>query len=504
MPSGWNGQQPAKDIMPHFRSIPLSKIQLYIWPGKSKARFLLESTRFRPPNSRAYGMTSALFPRSFRKEYPEAVRGEGCFLFTTDGRKILDASGGAAVVSIGHGVEQVARAMAQQAQQLAYVHSSQFVTRAASELAQKLLALAPKNFRESPEGPGRVFFTSGGSEAAETALKLCRQYWLERGEPARTQFISRWQSYHGSTLGALAVSGNIKRRTPFLPLLREWPHIAPCYCYRCPLGLSFPDCGLACAEELEVEISKHAPKSIAAFLVEPVSGATLGAVAPPDGYLERIAEICKRRDILLIADEVMTGLGRTGRAFAVEHWGVEPDIILLGKGIASGYAPLGAVLVSGQIARAIEYGSGAFLHGFTYSGHPVATAAGLAVLDCIAEKNLIERCAAAGKELLAALAPLKEIPMVGDIRGLGLLLGIEFVREAKSREPFPAESGIAGKIYNAALARGVLTYPIQGCVDGTRGDHILLASPFVISSDEIRFLAYTLCDAIETVAKECS
>jgi adenosylmethionine-8-amino-7-oxononanoate aminotransferase len=449
-------------------------------------------------------MNDALFPRNFRKTYPEAVRGEGCFLFTADGRKILDACGGAAVVSIGHGVQSVARAMEEQARQLAYVHSSQFFTRASSELARRLLVLAPKNFRESPDGPGRVFLTSGGSEATETALKLCRQYFLERGEPARTQFISRWQSYHGSTLGALGVSGNIKRRTPFAPLLPDWPHIPACYCYRCPLGLDYPDCRVACADELDAEAAKHAPGSVAAFIVEPLSGATLGAVPPPDGYLERIAEICKQREILLIADEVMTGLGRTGKPFAVKHWGVQPDIILIGKGIASGYAPLGAVIVSGRIARAIEKGSGAFLHGFTYSAHPVATAAGLAVLDFITEKNLFERAAAAGTELRAALEPLKKIPIIGDIRGLGLLLGIEFVRDSKSREPFPAEMGISGKIYDAALTRGILTYPMQGCLDGKRGDHILLAPPFVISSDEIRFLVDNLRDAIEAVSREGS
>jgi adenosylmethionine-8-amino-7-oxononanoate aminotransferase len=449
-------------------------------------------------------MTSAFFPRNFRKTYPEAVRGEGCFLWTSDGRKILDASGGAAVVAIGHGVQSVARAMGEQARQLAYVHSSQFLTRSATELADRLLRLAPKNFRESSDGPGRVFFTSGGSEAAETALKLCRQYFLERGEPARTQFISRWQSYHGSTLGALAVSGNNKRRTPFAPLLRDWPHIHPCYCYRCPLGLHYPECRVACADELDAEISRQPSGSVAAFIVEPLSGATLGAVPPPDGYFQRIAEICRQRNILLIADEVMTGLGRTGKPFAVEHWGVQPDIILVGKGIASGYAPLGAVIVSGRIARVIEKGSGAFLHGFTYSAHPVATAAGLAVLDYIAEKNLFERAAAAGAELRAALEPLKKIPIVGDVRGLGLLFAIEFVRDSKSREAFPAENGIAGKIYDAALARGILTYPIQGCVDGTRGDHILLAPPFIISSDEIRFLADNLRQSIAEVSQTIS
>lgn len=447
-----------------------------------------------------------LFPRNFRKSHPEAVRGLGCFIQTADGRKILDACGGAAVVSIGHGVEPVARAMSEQASSLAYVHSSQFTTRVAAELARRILELAPRNFRESADGPGRVFFTSGGSEAAETALKLCRQYFLERGEPQRTQFVSRRQSYHGSTLGALAVSGNVKRHAPFAPLLRDWPHIDPCYCYRCPLNLLYPNCVVACAAELDETLDKNFANEqndrIAAFIVEPISGATLGAVVPPAEYMPRIAEICRRREILLIADEVMTGMGRTGKSFAVDHWSVAPDIILLGKGMSSGYAPLGAVIVTGRIARTIEKGSGAFLHGFTYSAHPVSTAAGLAVLDYIAENNLFARVSPAGEELRAALDPLKQSPIVGDIRGLGLLLGVEFVRDARTREPFPANVGIASRIYDAALARGVLTYPIQGCADGTRGDHILLAPPFIVSADEIQFLAHSLHAAADDVSKQ--
>jgi adenosylmethionine-8-amino-7-oxononanoate aminotransferase len=448
----------------------------------------------------------ALFPRNFLKSYPEAVRGRGCFIQTADGRKIFDACGGAAVVSIGHGVESVARAMGEQASSLAYVHSSQFSTRPAAELARRILELAPRNFCESPDGPGRVFFTSGGSEAAETALKLCRQYFLERGEPQRTQFVSRWQSYHGSTLGALAVSGNVKRRAPFAPLLHNWPHIDPCYCYRCPLNLHYPNCDVACAAELNSIVDKNFANRqddrIAAFIVEPIAGATLGAVVPPAEYMPRIAEICRRHEILLIADEVMTGMGRTGKSFAVDHWSVAPDIILLGKGMSSGYAPLGAVIVTGRIARTIEKGSGAFLHGFTYSAHPVSTAAGLATLDYIAENNLLARVTPAGEELRAALGPLKQSPIVGDIRGLGLLLGVEFVRDARTREPFPANVGIASRIYDAALARGVLTYPIQGCADGTRGDHILLAPPFIISADEIQFLAHSLHAAVDDVSKQ--
>lgn len=448
----------------------------------------------------------ALFPRNFLKSYPEAVRGQGCFIQTADGRKILDACGGAAVVSIGHGVESVARAMGDQASSLAYVHSSQFTTRAATELARRILELAPRNFRESPDGPGRVFFTSGGSEATETALKLCRQYFLERGEPQRTQFVSRRQSYHGSTLGALAVSGNVKRRAPFAPLLRDWPHIDPCYCYRCPLNLHYPNCAVACAAELDDILDKNFANQqndhVAAFIVEPVSGATLGAVVPPAEYMPSISGICRRHEVLLIADEVMTGMGRTGKSFAVDHWSVAPDIILLGKGMASGYAPLGAVIVTGRIARTIEKGSGAFLHGFTYSAHPVSTAAGLAVLDYIAENNLLARVSPAAEELRVALEPLKQSPIVGEIRGLGLLLGVEFVRDTRTREPFPANVGIASRAYDAALARGVLTYPIQGCADGTRGDHILLAPPFIISADEIQFLAQSLHAAVDDVSKQ--
>lgn len=486
------------------------KIHLLCPPGaaRPRRRFLLESARF----TRAASVTSldlperapiqtpaALFPRSFRKAYPEAVRGEGCFIFTADNRKILDACGGAAVVSIGHGVTSVADAMTQQMRSLEYAHSSQFVTHAAEELARRLLALAPLNFRESEEGPGRVFLTSGGSESTETALKICRQYFLERGEPSRAQFISRKQSYHGATLGALALSGNVKRRTPFLPLLPDWPHIDACYCYRCPLNLHYPQCGVACADELAHTIERAGAKNVAAFFVEPVSGATLGAAVPPEEYLPRIAEICRREGILLVADEVMTGMGRTGKPFAVQHWGVEPDLILVGKGVGSGYVPLGAVIVIGRIASAIEKGSGNFLHGFTYSGHPVCAAAGVAVLDYIEKQDLFDRVAPKGEELRRALSPLRESPMVGDIRGLGLLMGIEFVKDAETREPFPSSANVVSRVYDAALRRGVLTYPIQGCADGDRGDHILLAPPFVISTEEIQFLAAALHEAIEDV-----
>jgi adenosylmethionine-8-amino-7-oxononanoate aminotransferase len=445
-------------------------------------------------------MDQAVFPRNFLKAYPQAVRGEGCFLYTAEGRRYLDASGGAAVVTIGHGVEEIGRAMAEQSARLAYVHSSQFHTAVVEKLAKRLLALAPGGMRRDGN-KGRVYFTTGGSEATETALKLARQYWLERGEKKRWRVLSRWQSYHGSTLGALGVSGNVRRREPFAPMLSDWGHIPPCYCYRCPMNLEYPECNVDCADELDRMLDRDGADDVAAFIFEPIVGATLGAVVPPEGYVQRLAEICKRRGILLIADEVMTGMGRTGRPFAVEHWGVVPDMILVGKGIASGYAPLGAVIVAGHVAETISRGSGSFLHGFTYDSHPVAAAAGNAVLDYIEREKLFERVEPMGRELRSALEPLKRFSVVGDVRGIGLLAGIEFVRDQKSREPYPADARIAMRIQEDALEAGVMTYPIQGCADGQRGDHILIAPPFTITSSMIQMLAAGLERAIADLEK---
>jgi adenosylmethionine-8-amino-7-oxononanoate aminotransferase len=438
---------------------------------------------------------SALFPRNFKKELPIAARGEGSWIVTADGRRLLDASGQAAVVSIGHGVMEIGHAMAEQASQIAFAHTTQFHSASAEKLAERLLALAPPNFRDG----GRVYFTSGGSEATETAIKLARQYWIESGDSKRFRIVSRRQSYHGSTLGAMSVSGNVGRRAPYQPLLAEWGHIAPCFCYHCPFELKFPDCGLACANDLD-SLLRSSPADVAGFIFEPVVGATLGAAAPPDGYVARIAEFCSRHNILLIADEIMSGMGRTGRPFAVQHWNVEPDLILVGKGIASGYAPLGAVLVSRKVAEVFERGTVAFQHGFTYQAHPVATAAGNAVLDFVESQKLFERVPTAAKELRSHLeSALDSHPHVGEIRGLGLLLGIEFVKDKSTREPFLREQNIAEKIRQTALAENVLTYPSQGCVDGVRGDHVLLAPPFVLTSSESEIIARALGSAVARV-----
>jgi adenosylmethionine-8-amino-7-oxononanoate aminotransferase len=438
---------------------------------------------------------AALFPRNFHHAMPVAVRGEGCWLFSADGGKFLDAAGQAAVINIGHGVPEIGRAMAEQSSKLAFAHTSQFHSPPAEKLAARLLAMAPPNFRKG----GRVYFTSGGSEATETAIKLARQYHVEKGQPARYRVLSRRQSYHGSTLGAMTVSGNVARRAPYRPLLAEWGHIAPCFCYHCPFDKTFPQCQLACADDLDTLIAGDDADSAAAFIFEPVVGATLGAVVPPEGYVARIAEICRARGILLIADEVMSGMGRTGKPFAVQHWGIEPDIILTGKGIASGYAPLGAVLVTPNVVEAFEGASGTFKHGFTYQAHPVATAAGNAVLDYIESHNLFASVAPAAVSLCTALAPLLAHRHIGDIRGLGLLVGIEFVGDKAMRTPFDPSQGIAEKIRSAMMEEGVLAYPTQGCVDGASGDHILIAPPFIITPEESALIAAALASALAKI-----
>jgi adenosylmethionine-8-amino-7-oxononanoate aminotransferase len=385
--------------------------------------------------------------------------------------------------------------MARQAEQLSFAHTSQFHTAVAEKLASRLLALAPPGMRNG----GRVYFCSGGSEANETAIKLARQFHMERRQPERFRVVSRRQSYHGSTLGAMAVSGNVARRAPYQPLLPEWGHIAPCFCRHCELHLKFPDCKLACANELDLALSSAHWNSVAAFIFEPVVGATLGAAVPPEGYVQRLAEICRQHDILLIADEVMTGMGRTGRNFGVDHWDVTPDIITVGKGVASGYAPLGAVIVGPRVVEAFAKGSGAFQHGFTYQAQPVSMAAGNAVLDVLEERNLFDRVVPASRELFSALDPLKSHPHVGDVRGLGLLAAVEFVKDKVSGTPFPREENICEKIRAAAMEQGVLTYPTQGCVDGLQGDHILLAPPFIISHDECQTIGRALAAALKSV-----
>jgi adenosylmethionine-8-amino-7-oxononanoate aminotransferase len=445
---------------------------------------------------------TAVLRRSFRKSFPAAIRGEGVYIFDAVGKRYLDFAGSAVVNFIGHGVPEISVAMAEQGAQLEFVHTSQFTTPVAEAYAEELLAFAGDHFRG-----GAVYFTSGGSESIETALKLARQYQVEIGQTKRYQVISRQQSYHGSTLGALSVSGNRKRREIYLPMVKEFAHVGIPYCYRCKFDCtdSCFNCGQQYAAEVEQAIAETNGEA-AAFIFEPVSGATLGAVTPPPGYLQKVAEVCRAHGVLLIADEVMTGMGRTGRNFALDHWNVTPDILVAAKGLSSGYAPLGAVIASKKVIDAIATGSGAFLHGFTYNAHPISVAAGRAVLRRINSQRLVQaadsqNAGSPAEKLGKELDGLLDLPSVGDVRGIGLLLGVEFVADKKTKESFPAEKNFAGRVGQAVAQRGVLLYPMQGSVDGISGDHVLVAPPAVITEEQIHWAVGELRAAIQEAAK---
>jgi adenosylmethionine-8-amino-7-oxononanoate aminotransferase len=440
---------------------------------------------------------STVLRRSFRKSFPVAVRGEGVYVWDADGNRYLDLAGSAAVNFIGHGVPEISSAIADQAAKIEFVHTSQFTTPVAEEYAEELLAFAGENFHG-----GAVYFTCGGSESIETALKLARQYQVEVGQTSRYQILSREQSYHGSTLGALSVSGNKRRREMYLPMVREFAHVGMPYCYRCDFDCTdgCRKCGQQYAAELERAIEASNGQT-AAFIFEPVSGATLGAVVPPPGYLQSVAEICRRHGVLLIADEVMTGMGRTGRNFAVEHSNVAPDILVTAKGLSSGFAPLGAVIASKRVVDAIAAGSGAFLHGFTYNAHPISLAAGRAVLHHLQAKELVEAADSScpgttAVQFKQALNTLRAEEAVGDVRGIGLLWAVEFVSDKASKRPFPVSQNFAGSVGAAALKRGLLVYPMQGSVDGISGDHLLLAPPAIVTPDQIAWSIERLAESI--------
>lgn len=436
-----------------------------------------------------------VFYRNLRKDYPLVERGEGIYLIDQNGQKYIDGSGGAAVVGIGHGIKEITEAMVRQAEKVSFAHSSQFTSQAALDLAAKLVQLAPP-------GLSRVYFLSGGSEAVEAAIKMARQYQVERGKPQKFKVISRWTSYHGNTLGALALSGHTGRRNYYIPLIQHTPHIQPAYCYRCPFGLIPSTCALECAQDLERTILYEGPESISAFIAEPMVGATAGALVPPDGYFQRIREICDRYDVLLIADEVMTGIGRTGKNFGIDHWEIIPDLIVVGKGLSSGYTPIAAVIAKEEIHRTIKEGSGAFVHGHTYSQNPLSCAIACAVIEYLIQHELISRSAKMGEYFLRALSSLLDHDLVGDVRGRGLFAGIEFVKDKKTKEPFPPKMKLNLLIANKAFEKGLITYPGGGGADGLKGDHILLAPPFIISEQEINQIVNILAQTISEISRE--
>jgi len=435
---------------------------------------------------------SRILHRQLRGQYPLAVAAEGCWITDAAGRRYLDASGGAAVSCLGHGHPDVLAAMHAQIDAIAYAHTSFFSTAVAEELANELIARAPS-------GISHTYLVSGGSEAMEAALKLARQYFVEKGEPQRSVFIGRRNSYHGNTLGALAVGGNAWRRRQFAPLLIDVEHVAPTYAYRDQRdGETEARYAARLVAELEATIARVGGANVIAFVAETVGGATSGCLTPPIGYFRGVRELCDRHGILLILDEVMCGMGRTGTLHACEQEDVAPDLMAIAKGLGGGYQPVGAVLIGGRVIDAITAGSGFFQHGHTYIGHPVACAAALAVQKVLARDRLVERCAAMGTRLRERLeGTFGQHPHVGDVRGRGLFQAIELVADRGTRAPFDPALKLHARVKRAALDLGLACYPMGGTIDGARGDHVLLAPPFVISDGELDLLLERLAQAVE-------
>jgi len=433
-----------------------------------------------------------LLHRAIHSRMPVAVGGKGIELFDAEGKAYIDASGGAAVSCLGHAHPAILAALHEQLDRLAYAHTGFFTSQAAEELADLLV-------EDAPEGLGHVYLVSGGSEAVEAALKMARQYFVEKGEPQRRHIIARRQSYHGNTLGALAAGGNEWRRAQFKPLLIETHHIDPCYAYRLQeTGESDEAYAARAAQQLEDKILELGADEVIAFVAETVVGATSGAVPPVADYLKRIRAICDRYGVLFILDEVMCGMGRTGTLHACEQDGVAPDLMTIAKGLGGGYQPVGAVLLSDKIFDAFANGSGFFQHGHTYMGHPMAAAAGLAVQQVIRRENLLANVVAMGDELERQLIErFGNHRHVGDVRGRGLFRGVELVADRATKQPFDPKFKLNGLIKKEAMARGLMVYPMGGTIDGRTGDHVLIAPPFIVDRADIGRIVERLGDAID-------
>lgn len=428
--------------------------------------------------------------RDLNRAYPTLVRGEGIYLFDDRGNRYIDGSGGsAAVTAIGHAVPEVVEAIREQVARIAYAPTHAFTTDAVESCASLIVE------RFAPEGFGKVWFVSGGSEATENAVKMAIQYHREQGQSSRTIIIGRRMSFHGATIAALSFGGNAVRRRTYAAILPPAEHICACNPYR--------DGDVGQADELELTIRQVGPENVAAFIAEPIVGATLGAMPPTPGYFARIRETCDRYGVLFIADEVMTGFGRTGRPWGLDHWNVYPDLIICAKGISGGYAPLGAVLAKPEFVNDVRSRSGSFVIGHTSAGNPLSCAAGLAVLQYILDHGLIENAAAVGsyfKERLTELA-LRHV-MIGDVRGMGLLLGIEFVRDRVSKAPFPTAWRVSARVGAETLKRGLVSYPGSGTVDGVAGDHVLYAPPLVINRNQVDEIVAILDESLSAVEAE--
>ena len=437
---------------------------------------------------------SSVLYRNLKRNYKKIVRAKGVYLTDSGGREYLDAVGGVAVNIIGHGVQEISTAIAENFESTSFAYSAAFTNIWQEELATKISSISPiKN--------GKIFFTSGGSEANETAIKLARQYHVERGESQRWKVISRWQSYHGNTLSMLSVSGRPSWRSLYDPYLIVSPHIVPPYCYRCPFGKEYPSCGVECADDLERTILQEGPETVAAFIAEPVVGTSLAGVVPVKEYYEKIRLICDKYGILFIADEVLTGYGRTGLPFSIDHWAITPDILTMGKGVGSGYAPIAACLASEAVVDVLRKGSGRFLHGFTYGGLPLACFIGVQVFDYIQKHNLFDRSATQGSYLHAKLTEMASTrPFIGDVRGLGLLAGVEFVQDPILKTPFDKSRRITDEVVRVAEENGLLLR--EGTPDanyGKGGDQIQISPAYVITNEEIDILVKILGHTLDSV-----
>jgi adenosylmethionine-8-amino-7-oxononanoate aminotransferase len=434
-----------------------------------------------------------VFQRELGRDYPTIDRGEGIHLYDMAGKRYIDGAGGVFVTNLGHGNQHVIEALVAQARRVSFAHTGTFTSQAAIDFAAKLLELAPQGF-------AKVWMSTSGSAANETAIKLARQYHLLTGNPEKTRIVARWNSYHGSTLGALSLTGQPRRREPFEPYLLDFPHIDPPYCYRCPLGKDQATCHVDCADELEKAIRLVGPQYVSAFIVEPVAGGPLGALVSPDGYFRRIREICDRYNVLLIVDEVVSGIGRTGRNFGVDHSGVIPDLITVAKGVGGGYVPIGATLVHQRIYAAFEEAGSSFRHGETFTGHALVCAVGLATLQEIERNRFVECARTIGDYFGKALDRLRGLPIVGDVRGRGLLRGIELVRDKATKAPFARSRQVAERVVAKAASDGLLILANSGCVDGVDGDTLALAPPFVVNEADIDEIVGILSSAIQSVA----
>ncbi|WP_458415093.1 aspartate aminotransferase family protein [Schinkia sp. CFF1] len=440
---------------------------------------------------------SLLIKPMMNEFYPTVSHGDGIYLFDDNGKKYIDGCSGAVTASLGHANPEIIQAMHGQAEKVSFVYRSQFTSEPAERLAQKLndLINADEDYWS--------FFVNSGSEAVETAMKMAIQHWQEQGNYRKNKILSRWISYHGITMGALSLSGHVKRRERFVHLLEDCPTVAPSYCYRCPFGQKYPDCQLFCASDLETAIERVGADQIAAFIAEPIVGAAGGVMVPPEGYYQKIREICDRHHILFIADEVMTGLGRTGRMFGLDHWGVKADIIALGKGLSAGYTPIAAALANEKVMTPILKGSNSIMSGHTLSANPQSAAAALAVLTFIEKNNLVEQVKENGDYLLQKLKDeLGSSTVIGDIRGKGLMIGIEFAADVKTKQPFSSSFQITKKVIDTAKEKGLLIYPASAGKEGVQGDAIIISPPFIIKRQEIDQLVAVLKETVGEIESD--